>query len=60
PWRANKAEQALAGKKPDTAVFQAAADAELSAARGYKYNTFKIELAKRAIKQALTTVAALA
>ncbi len=60
PWRATKAEQALAGKKPDTAAFQAAADAELAAARGYKYNTFKIELAKRAINQALTTVAALA
>ncbi len=60
PWRATRAEQALVGKKPDTAVFQAAADAELSAARGYKYNTFKIELAKRAINQALTTVAALA
>ncbi|MBA3650098.1 MAG: xanthine dehydrogenase family protein subunit M [Chthoniobacterales bacterium] len=60
PWRATKAEQALAGKKPGAAVFQAAAEAELAAARGYKYNTFKIELAKRAINQALTTVAALA
>ena len=60
PWRASKAEQALAGKKPDAAAFQAAAAAELAAARGYKYNTFKIELAKRAITQALTSVAALA
>ena len=60
PWRASKAEQALAGKKPDAATFQAAAAAELAAARGYKYNTFKIELAKRAITQALASVAALA
>ncbi|MGI8957107.1 MAG: FAD binding domain-containing protein [Chthoniobacterales bacterium] len=60
PWRASKAEQALTGKKPDAAAFKAAADAELAAAKGYKYNTFKIELAKRAISQALTTVAALA
>ncbi|MEO5719538.1 MAG: xanthine dehydrogenase family protein subunit M [Chthoniobacterales bacterium] len=60
PWRATKAEQALTGKKPGAALFQAAAEAELAAARGYKYNTFKIELAKRAIKQALTTVTALA
>ncbi|MEO7165510.1 MAG: xanthine dehydrogenase family protein subunit M [Spartobacteria bacterium] len=60
PWRASRAEQALAGKKPDAAAFAAAADAELAAAKGYKYNTFKIELAKRAITQALTTVAVLA
>ncbi|HEY3662624.1 MAG TPA: xanthine dehydrogenase family protein subunit M [Chthoniobacterales bacterium] len=58
PWRASKAEQALAGKKPDAAAFKTAAEAELAAAKGYKYNTFKIELAKRAITQALTTVAA--
>ncbi len=60
PWRATKAEQALTGKSADAAAFQAAAAAELAAARGYKYNTFKIELAKRAITQALTSVAALA
>jgi xanthine dehydrogenase YagS FAD-binding subunit len=60
PWRAAKAEQALAGKKADPNSFRAAAEAELSAAKGYKYNSFKIELAKRAITQALTTVATLA
>jgi xanthine dehydrogenase YagS FAD-binding subunit len=59
PWRAAKAEQALAGKKVEAAAFSAAADAELAAAKGYQYNSFKIELAKRAIVQALTTVAAL-
>lgn len=60
PWRAEKAEQALAGKQPNEQSFSAAADAELAAARGYKHNAFKIGLAKRAIIQALTTVAALA
>ncbi len=60
PWRASKAETALAGKSPNEQTFRAAAEAELAAARGYKYNTFKIELAKRALTQALTTVAALA
>jgi len=60
PWRAAKAEQALAGKKADADSFRAAAEAELAAARGYKYNSFKIELAKRAITQALTTIATLA
>ncbi|MDQ3545138.1 MAG: xanthine dehydrogenase family protein subunit M [Verrucomicrobiota bacterium] len=60
PWRASKAETALAGKSPNEQTFRAAAEAELAAARGYKYNTFKIELAKRALTQALNTVAALA
>ena len=60
PWRAHKAEQALGGKLPDEASFRAAAEAELADARGYKYNSFKIELAKRAIIQALSTVAKMA
>lgn len=60
PWRAHKAEQALVGKPPNEASFQAAADAELADAKGYKYNSFKIELAKRAIAQALGTVAKMA
>ena len=60
PWRATKAEQALAGKKPDAQAFAAAAAAEFAAAKGYKHNSFKIELAKRSIVRALTTVAAMA
>jgi xanthine dehydrogenase YagS FAD-binding subunit len=57
PWRARKAEQELAGKTADEKSFRAAAKAELAAAKGYKYNSFKIELAKRAIVRALSTVA---
>ena len=60
PWRARKAEQALAGKAPTEANFRVAADAELAAAKGYKYNSFKIELAKRALMQALRTVSKMA
>jgi xanthine dehydrogenase YagS FAD-binding subunit len=59
PWRASKAEQALAGKKPEEGAFRAAAEAELAAAKGYKHNSFKIELAKRTITRALTTTAAI-
>ena len=59
PWRALKAEKQLAGKKPDAQVFRSAAEAELADAKGYKYNSFKIEMAKRAIVRALTTVAAI-
>jgi xanthine dehydrogenase YagS FAD-binding subunit len=56
PWRAQKAEQSLAGKKADEQTFRAAAEAELAAAKAYKHNSFKIEMAKRAIVRALTTV----
>jgi xanthine dehydrogenase YagS FAD-binding subunit len=59
PWRARKAEQALTGAKPGPDAFTAAAAAELADAKGYKHNSFKIELAKRSIVRALTTVAAM-
>jgi xanthine dehydrogenase YagS FAD-binding subunit len=59
PWRAHTAEAALAGKKPDEQTFRAAAEAELAPAKAYKHNGFKIELAKRAIVRALSTVAAM-
>jgi xanthine dehydrogenase YagS FAD-binding subunit len=57
PWRASKAEEALADKTADEKTFRAAAEAELAPAKGYKYNSFKIELAKRAMVQALGLVA---
>lgn len=59
PWRASKAEQELVGKNVDEKVFRTAAEAELATAKGYQHNTFKIELAKRAIVRALRTVAAM-
>ncbi len=49
PWRATKAEEVLTGKQAEASAFTAAANAELAGAKGYKYNSFKIELAKRAI-----------
>ncbi|MDQ6808272.1 MAG: xanthine dehydrogenase family protein subunit M [Verrucomicrobiota bacterium] len=57
PWRAERAEAALVGKAPDEKTFRAAAEAELAAAKAYKYNEFKIEMAKRAIVRALSTTA---
>jgi xanthine dehydrogenase YagS FAD-binding subunit len=60
PWRAEKAEKQLMGKNADEKAFHVAAEAELSAAKGYKHNSFKIELARRAIIRALSTVAAMA
>ena len=57
PWRANAAEKKLIGQEANEKTFRAAAEAELAPAKGYKYNSFKIELAKRSIVRALTTVA---
>jgi xanthine dehydrogenase YagS FAD-binding subunit len=57
PWRANTAEKKLIGQSANEKMFHAAAEAELAVAKGYKYNSFKIELAKRAIVHALSRVA---
>jgi xanthine dehydrogenase YagS FAD-binding subunit len=58
PWRAAAAEQALRGKTAGPDAFAAAADAELKAAVPQKFNAFKIELCKRVIIQALSTITA--
>jgi len=60
PWRANAAEKKLIGQDANEKTFRAAADAELAAAKGYKYNSYKIELAKRSIVRALNIVAEMA
>jgi xanthine dehydrogenase YagS FAD-binding subunit len=57
PWRALAAEQLLTGAPANEETFKAAAAEELKAARGYRYNTFKIELAQRAIVSVLKTLA---
>jgi len=59
PWRAITAEKKLIGANADEKTFRAAADAELAPAKAYKHNSFKIELAKRSIVRALSTVAAM-
>src|SRR5205085_9918609 len=59
PWRASKAESELVGKNPNEKTFRDAAETELAAAKGYKHNSFKIDLAKRAIVRALRTVASI-
>jgi xanthine dehydrogenase YagS FAD-binding subunit len=58
PWRSLEAERALEGKAPDASNFRAAADAALAQAKPQTENGFKIELAKRALVRALTTLTA--
>jgi xanthine dehydrogenase YagS FAD-binding subunit len=56
PWRSAEAEKVLIGAKPSAAAYAAAARAALTDAKPQKHNAFKIELAKRVIVRALTTV----
>ena len=58
PWRAYTAEKKLIGQDASEKTFRDAAEAELTSAKGYKYNSFKIELARRSIVQALSIVTA--
>jgi len=55
PWRASKAEQLLKGR-PSPELFNAVAAAALEDAKPQTYNGFKIELAKRTLIRALTTI----
>ncbi|MFD1140330.1 FAD binding domain-containing protein [Larkinella insperata] len=57
PWRKPEAEAMLVGKTVKESDFQSVAETILSGAKGYGHNTFKIELAKRAIVRALQRAA---
>jgi xanthine dehydrogenase YagS FAD-binding subunit len=46
PWRARRAEEALAGAAATTAAFEHAVDLELSAARPLRDNAYKVPLAR--------------
>jgi xanthine dehydrogenase YagS FAD-binding subunit len=59
PWRSREAERALVGQQATPAAFRAAAEEALRGAKAYRENGFKIELAKRTLVRALTTVTAI-
>lgn len=54
PWRSPEAEKFLIGKTAETATFQQAAEIALQSAKPLEHNAYKVELAKRAIRRALT------
>ncbi len=60
PWRSPAAERALVGQPATAAAFRAAAELALQGAVPHRDNAFKIELAKRTLVRALTTVAGMA
>ena len=57
PWRNAQAEAALRGRPAGDAAFAQAADLVLREAKGFGHNTFKIDLARRAIVRALSQAA---
>src|SRR5262249_54516958 len=57
PWRNAHAEAVLSGRPANEGTFTHAADLVLREAKGFEYNTFKIELARRAIVRALSQAA---
>jgi xanthine dehydrogenase YagS FAD-binding subunit len=57
PWRAPEAEAVLNGAPLNRETFRRAATAALEKAQGYKYNSFKVELGRRAIVRALIVAA---
>jgi xanthine dehydrogenase YagS FAD-binding subunit len=58
PWRAHAAEEVLTGAGASTALFRAAADAEVVDPFTVPGTAFKVELAKRTLVRALETAAA--
>jgi xanthine dehydrogenase YagS FAD-binding subunit len=54
PWRDKAAEAVLNGQAPSAENFERAAGMLLRDAKGYEHNTFKIDLARRAMIRALT------
>jgi xanthine dehydrogenase YagS FAD-binding subunit len=57
PWRDTQAEAMLSGQRATVDSFRPVADAILRDAKGYGHNTFKIELARRAVVRALEQAA---
>lgn len=56
PWRSDEAEAALMGEVASSQVFERAAEQALRQAQPLSHNTFKVELAKRAVVRAFETV----
>jgi xanthine dehydrogenase YagS FAD-binding subunit len=58
PWRMLEAEARLKGQRPGRKIFGEVADGILQGATGFAHNSFKIELARRAIVRTLEQAAA--
>lgn len=59
PWRLDSAEQELIGQAPSKELFDRAAEVALEGAEPLEHNAYKVPLAKRLIKCALTALTGL-
>ena len=59
PWRAVEAEQLLAGKTPDAALFREAAKAAFAEAKPLEYNAYKIRMGTNTLTRCLMEVSGL-
>jgi xanthine dehydrogenase YagS FAD-binding subunit len=57
PWRVPEAEKMLEGEAPNRDRYKDAAEAIIAGAAGFTHNSFKIDLARRAIVRALEQAA---
>jgi xanthine dehydrogenase YagS FAD-binding subunit len=57
PWRAQAAEQALAGKTVNEATAMAAGEAAVAGAKPLSRNAYKVQLARVAVKRAILQAA---
>lgn len=57
PWRVPEAEAALRGRNADESAFRDAAEILVHGAKPYRFNGFKVELARRCTVRALATAA---
>lgn len=54
PWRCEGSEKILEGREPSEELFESAGAQAVKSAKPYKYNAFKVEMAKRAVVRALS------
>jgi xanthine dehydrogenase YagS FAD-binding subunit len=57
PWRAEAAEKALTGKKPDVAVAVAAGEAATTGAEALRDNAYKIDMVRGAVEETVLALA---
>jgi xanthine dehydrogenase YagS FAD-binding subunit len=60
PWRLEAAEKILTGQKMERHLFAVAAHEGMEGAKTFRYNRFKVEMATRGIRQALSVAGAVA
>jgi xanthine dehydrogenase YagS FAD-binding subunit len=60
PWRCEQAEKTLLGKEISVGLFATAGEQAVAGAKPYRFNKFKVEMARRAVAQGLTIAAGLA